>query len=399
ALPHYREALRLRPDYAKAHINYGVALVARGDLEEALRFLNEGVRLSPDSAEAHSSLGTALCSQGRLDDALAEYEQAIDLKADYAEAHWNRALVRLLRGDLERGWPDYEWRWRCTRRSPVPDFTQPRWDGGPLQGRTILLHAEQGLGDTLHFVRYAPLVKACGGRVIVQCQAALIPLLRRSPGIDELAPWGEPSPPFDVQTPLMSLPGLFHTTLETVPADIPYLFADPDLAAHWQRQLSVVSGRRIGITWQGSPRHHWDCHRSVPLSAFEPLAQIDGVQLISLQQGHGVEQLRHWQGRTPVLQPGDFVDRANGPFMDTAAILCNLDLVIAVDTALAHLAGGLGVPVWLALHHTPDWRWLLERADNPWYPTARLFRQPAPGDWASVFGRIADWLRCQFLMK
>lgn len=393
ALRHYHEALRLRPDYAKAHTNLGVALVARGDLEAALHFLSEGVRLLPDSAEAHSSLGTALCSQGRLDDALAEYEEAIQLKPNYPDAHWNRALVRLLRGDLERGWPDYEWRWRCSRHSPMPDFSQPRWDGEPLDGRTVLLYAEQGLGDTLHFIRYAPLVQARGGPVIVQCQGSLIPLLSRCRGIDGLAAWGEPSPSFDVHVPLMTLPSLFHTTLGTIPADIPYLFADPDLIAHWRRQLSPLSGRRIGITWQGSPRHAWDRHRSVPLAAFEPLGQIDGVQLISLQQGEGAEQLRDWRGRLPIINLGDLLDRANGSFMDTAAILCNLDLLISVDTALAHLAGGLGVPVWLALLHTPDWRWLLERSDNPWYPTARLFRQPVPGDWASVFRRMAEELR------
>jgi tetratricopeptide (TPR) repeat protein len=393
ALPHYHEALRLRPDYAKAHINLGVALVARGSVDEALRSLEEGVRLQPDSAESHSSLGTALCAQGRLDAALAEYEQAIELKPDYPDAYWNRALVRLLRGDLEHGWPDYEWRWRCARHSPMPDFTQPRWDGGPLDGRTVLLYAEQGLGDTLHFVRYAPLVKARGGRVIVQCQRALIPLLSHSPGIDGLTAWGDIPPPFDVYVPLMSLPSLFHTTLETIPAGIPYLFADPERIAHWRRELAPVRGLRVGITWQGSPRHPWDRHRSVPLALFEPLARNEGVQLISLQQGHGTEQLLDLAGRFPVLSLGDLVDRTAGPFMDTAAILRNLDLVVSVDTAIAHLAGGLGVPLWLAVHHTPDWRWLLDRDDNPWYPSARLFRQPAPGDWASVFGRMAEELQ------
>ncbi len=367
--------------------------MARGQVEEALRSLQEGVRLQPDSAESHSSLGTALCAQGRLDAAVAEYEQAIQLKPDYPDAHWNRALVRLLCGDLERGWPDYEWRWRCARHSPMPDFTQPRWDGGPLDGRTILLYAEQGLGDTLHFIRYAPLVKARGGRVIVQCQGTLIPLLSRSAGIDGLAAWGDAPPPFDVYVPLMTLPSLFHTTLETVPADIPYLIADPDLIAHWRRALTPIRGLRVGIAWQGSPRHPWDRHRSVPLAAFEPLARIEGVQLISLQQGHGVEQLRDLAGRFPVLDLGELVDRTAGPFMDTAAILHNLDLVVSVDTAIAHLAGGLGVPLWLAIHHTPDWRWLLDRDDNPWYPSARLFRQPAPGDWASVFDRMTEELR------
>jgi tetratricopeptide (TPR) repeat protein len=340
ALASYDEALRLRPDYVKAHVNKGVALVARCEVEAAVASLRRGVELQPDFAEAHNSLGTALSAQGHLDEALAQYEEAIRLKPDYPDAHWNRSLVRLLQGDYERGWPDYEWRWRCKRTTPLPALSQPRWDGGPLGGRTVLLYAEQGLGDTLQFVRYAPLVQQKGGRVVLQCQGALVPLLARCRGLDEIIPWGAPAPACDAWAPLLSLPGLFGTTLAAVPAEVPYLFADPALVEHWRRQFAAVSGFTVGIAWQGSPRHAWDRHRSAPLACFEPLARVPGVRLIGLQQGPGREQLG--QAAFPVADFGDLVDRTAGAFMDTAAILHSLDLVVTIDTALAHLGGGWG---------------------------------------------------------
>ncbi|HMF11043.1 MAG TPA: tetratricopeptide repeat protein, partial [Gemmataceae bacterium] len=287
ALACYRKALDLRPDYAKAHVNLGVALVARGEIDTAVQSLERGVALQPDFAEAHNSLGTALSVQGKLDEAIARYEHAIALKPDYPDAHWNRALAWLLQGDFARGWTDYEWRWRCKRTTALPAYRQPRWDGTPLQGRTVLLYAEQGLGDTIQFVRYAPLVQAQGGRVLLQCQDGLVPLFSRCAGIDQLVGWTATPPSFDVWTPLLSLPGILKTTLETIPAKVPYLFADPELVAHWRHELAPVRGFRVGIAWQGSPRHAWDRHRSVPLAAFESLARVEGVRLVSLQQNHG----------------------------------------------------------------------------------------------------------------
>ena len=339
------------------------------------------MELDPDFAKAHNTLGTILSARGQVEDALAHYETAIGLKPDYAHAHWNRALVRLLLGDYPRGWADYEWRWQCKKAFHLPAFSQPRWDGGPLTGKTILLYAEQGLGDTLHFVRYARLVQLCGGRVVLQMPAstysASFALCRHR----RVVPWGSPPPAFDVYAALMSLPALFGTTLENIPAEIPYLHADPNLVEHWRRQLTVVDGFKVGIAWQGSTTHAWDRHRSVPLTAFAPLAEVPGVRLISLQKGPAAQQAESVSGGIPVADFGDLVDRTSGAFMDTAAILKGLDLVICVDTAVAHLAGGMGVPVWLALHHTPDWRWLRGREDSPWYPNVRLFRQPSPGEW------------------
>jgi tetratricopeptide (TPR) repeat protein len=393
ALACYEAALRFRPEYAKAYVNRGVALVAAGRFDDAIASLSHGVELTPDSADAHTSLGAALSARRRMDDALAHYDRALELDPGHVEAEWNRSLVWLQRGDYERGWPAYESRWRCKRVVAHPDFKEPRWDGSPLEGRTILLYGEQGLGDVLHFVRYAPLVKARGaGKVILMCQNALVRLLTRTPGIDGWVGWGATPPPFDVWVPLMSLPTSFHTTLETIPAEVPYVFPDPELVAHWGRQLAPVRGFRVGITWQGSPRHAWDRHRSCPLEAFEPLARVPGVHLISLQKGNGSEQLRALGGRFPVLSLGELLDEASGPFLDTAAVMPHLDLVICVDTALAHLAGAMARPAWLALIYSPDWRWLLDREDNPWYPTLRLFRQERPNDWASVFRRMAEEL-------
>ncbi len=391
ALASYDEAIRLRPDYVKAHVNRGIALVARGRIPEAAWSLRRAVELQPDFAEAHNSLAHVLSVEGRLDEALHEFERAIDLKPSYPDAHWNRSLLWLLRGDYERGWPAFEWRWRCNRTLPMPPIRQPRWDGSDITGKTILLHAEQGLGDTLHFVRYAPLVKERGARVILQCQGVLIPLLARTPGIDEFIPWGEPNPHCDVWLPLMSLPAVFGTTLKTVPAEVPYLHADPARIEHWKRELAAVEGFRVGIAWQGSPRHPWDRHRSVSLSLFEPLSRVPGVHVVSLQKGQSDEQSAALARPFPLIRFGELVDRG-GAFTDTAAIIKNLDLVITIDSAIAHVAGGLGVPVWIVLHRTPDWRWMLDREDSPWYPTAVLFRQKSFGAWEEVFQRVREEL-------
>lgn len=387
----YQKALQFRPEYAKAFINRGIALIALGRIDEAVRDLERGEQLKPDLADAHASLGAAYSIQQRFDAALAHYDKATALQPDHAETRWNQSLIWLLRGDYARGWPAYEWRWKCKRTTPLPTITKPRWDGAPLDGRTILLYGEQGLGDTIQFARYAALCKARGGRVLVQCQNALLRLLSQTPGIDGLVGWGATPPPFDVWQPLMSLPAVFGTTVDTIPAEAPYVHPDPDLVAFWRRQLAPARGFRVGIAWQGSPRHAWDRHRSVALDQFEPLARVPGVQLISLQKGTGSDQLSA-DRRVPVLSLGNLVDETSGPFMDTAAILANLDLVITIDTAIAHLAGAMGVPTWVALTYTPDWRWLLGRADSVWYPSLRLFRQPKFGDWPAVFAEMAQQL-------
>ncbi len=422
AITNYQQALRFKPDYAEAHNNLGSALKDRGQFEEAVASLQQALRLQPNYAEAHNNLGNifqqqgkpaeavasyqqalrlrpnfveahnnlgfVLQQQGKLTEALASYHQALHFQPDYAEAHWNRALAWLLAGNYEQGLPEYEWRWRRNGMA-LPSFPQPLWEGGPLEGRTILLQAEQGLGDTLQFIRYAPLVQARGGSVLLACPAALIPLLSSCRGIERLLAEESSLPPFDVYAPLMSLPRIFGTTPATVPAQVPYLFADAALSNHWRQQRRSWQAFTIGIAWQGNPNYRGDRQRSIPLAQFAPLAALPGVQLVSLQKGPGTEQLRAGAGQFPVLDLESQLDETSGAFMGTAAVMQNLDLVITSDTAIAHLAGALGVPVWVALPFVPDWRWLLDREDSPWYPTMRLFRQQEWGHWPEVFARMA----------
>ena len=382
-----RRALELKPDFVEAHYNLGDALRAQGKLDEAVVCYRRALELKPDMVEAHNNLGNALMAAGKLDEAIACYRRALELEPDYAEAHSNRSLASLLMGNFEDGWPEYDWRWKANN-FVQPVFSQPLWDGRPLEGRSILLYAEQGLGDTLHFVRYAAQVKQRGGSVVVQCPRPLLSLLRSCAGIDQLVAEGDELPPFDVQAPLLSLPGVFHTTLENLPATIPYLYAEPDLVQRWQQELDRLAGFKIGIAWQGSPTHRNDRNRSIPLGLFEPLACCPGVQLLSLQKYTGAEQLQEVAQRFPIVDLASRLDEVSGAFMDTAAVMKTLDLVVTCDTAVAHLAGALGVPVWVALPFIADWRWLLDRSDSPWYPTMRLFRQESREDWQGVFRRI-----------
>jgi len=434
----YRQALQFKPNYAEACNSLGLALERQDKMDEALQCYQQALQIKPNSVEPRTNLGNVHWDQGRFDEALACYEQALRWHPEAPETHFNRARLRLLQGDWAMGWPEYEWRWQ-TKECPGFSFPQPRWDGTPLAGRTILLLAEQGLGDTLHFIRYCPLVKRLGGTVIVECQPALLRLLASVEGIDVLLARGLPPPAFHVYASLLSLPGLFHTTLANVPHAVPYLHADAELVAHWRQELrkssmcdvrcamseephltSHIAHRtshiRVGIAWQGNPAVVGDRHRSIPLARFAPLAQVEGVQLISLQKGPGSEQLypppfpppsgereTWWAGQFPVLNLGERLDEGTGAFMDTAAVMKNLDLVITSDTSIAHLAGALGVRVWVPLTLIPDWRWMLQREDSPWYPTMRLFRQTRRGCWEDVFERMAEELKavagCQLAEK
>jgi tetratricopeptide (TPR) repeat protein len=386
----YRQALRHKPDYAEAYHNLGTALAEQGRLAEAEACYREALRLRPEYIDACGNLATALMGQGKNAEATAVYERILEYQPASPDAHLSRALACLGLGQWGAAWADYEWRWRCLDFGTMP-YTQPLWDGSPLAGRTILLHAEQGLGDTLLTVRYAPLVQERGGTVLLVCQQGLLRLLAGIPGVDRLLGRGAALPPFDCHAPLMSLPGIFGTTPDTVPAEIPYLFADPALVGYWQRALPAEGEFRVGIAWQGNPRFKADRQRSIPLAQFAPLAEVPGVRLISLQKGAGSEQVRDVS--FPLMDLGPRLDEAAGAFMDTAAVMKNLDLVIAADTAAAHLAGALGVSAWLALPFSAHWVWLMNREDTPWYPTLRLFRQRTWGNWEEVFARMAVELR------
>ena len=388
-----QQALRLNPGYAVADNNLGVVYRDQGRLEAAIECYHRALAKNPHYADAHNNLGNALHDLGQFEASITCYQEAVRLKPDYAEAHLSLAISWLLVGNMEAGWPEYDWRFAC-KRPERPPFVEPIWDGSPLDGKTILLYGEQGFGDKLQFIRYAPLVKARGGRVVVACNPALMKIFSRSPGIDVLVPIPDGElPQFDVYANLMTLPAIFQTRMETIPCEVPYLFADPDLVAHWREKLGVSSTFKVGIIWQGSQHNFGARTRTLALKQFAPLAEVPGVEFVSLQKGFGTEQLAEMAGKMEIIELGDQFDGASGAFMDSAAVMQNLDLVISADTSIGHLAGGLRVPVWVAIPFVPDWRWLRDREDSPWYPTMRLFRQPRTGDWESVFRRMADELR------
>ena len=381
------QAIQLKPQMPQPHNNLGAVLEAQGRCEEAVACYRQALRLDPGHAPAHNNLGNVLRSQGRPREAAACYEKALESQPDYAEAHWNRALALLVTGDFEAGWQEYGWRLRLKGLAPR-QFPQPLWDGAALGGRTILLHAEQGLGDTLQFIRYAPLVKQSGGRVLLECQAPLAPLLETVRGVDQVIPAGSPLPDFDVQAPLLELPQIFGTALATIPAEVPYLAGDPKRVARWRRKIVRPGKRAIGLVWAGNPAHTNDRNRSLPLSCFAPLARLPGVRLFSLQKGPQAAELLAPPAGLRLRDLGQEL----ADFAETAAAILNLDLVITADTAVAHLAGALARPVWTLLPFAPDWRWLLDRADSPWYPTMRLFRQPRPRDWAAAIEKVREAL-------
>jgi Flp pilus assembly protein TadD len=411
----FQQAIGLQPDFSMAHNNLGNVHRAKGQWAEATVCYREAVRLQPDYPEANGNLGVALQELGKPEEALVWYDQSLRLNPDHAETHVNRAMLWLVLGKLEEGWEEFEWRWR-TKDLPGYFLRQPRWDGSDLHGRTIFIYAEQGLGDTFQFIRFLPLVIKRGGTIVLECQKPLLLILSDFSGVDQLFARGSQPPAFDVHIPLMSLAGIFHTTLESIPLDIPYLHADCSLVNRWRNMSGVRcpvsgvsdsssdsghrtpdSGRcfRVGIAWQGNAGKPFDCHRSMPLAHFAHLARVPGVRLISLQKGQGVEQLQSWTSDTGLRTPDNLssLDEESGAFMDTAAVMQNVDLIISSDTAVPHLAGAMGIPVWVALPLASDWRWLVQREDSPWYPTMRLFRQTQYGDWDSVFTRIAAELK------
>lgn len=388
AIAAYRRAIALKPDYAEAYNNLGIALANNPVwLDEAIAAYRHAIALKPDYAEAYNNLAAAV-SFHSLAEAGEYYRQAAILKPDFAEARFNLSLIQLLGGDFDAGWDGYEWRWRCEgNRSRA--FSQSAWDGTALAGRTILLHPEQGYGDTLQFIRYAPLIKQIGGQVIVECPPPLARLLRTAPGIDQLVEAGSALPAFDVHLPLLSLPRVFRTRLDSIPANAPYLLPPDDFHSALDSALASCQGRqRVGVVWAGRETHRNDTNRSCPLACFVELAERLGLTLFSLQKGPrslaGID--------TPAGFPITDLSAHLDDFYDTALAIMRLDLVITVDTSVAHLAGALGRPVWVLLPFLPDWRWLLDREDSPWYPSMRLFRQATPGDWKGVFQRIADAL-------
>jgi Tfp pilus assembly protein PilF len=375
------------PTHFEAFYNLGVTQAALGEFEQAESNYRICLRLNPEHRGAHNNLGNMLRELGRYDEALSHLDHALAVDPNSAQAHYNRALVWLSQGKLSEGWPEYEWRWRCPEFHPRHQQV-PAWNGSPLADATLLVHAEQGLGDTMQFIRYLPQVLERVPNTLVEVQPALVPLLRQS-GYWGLVPQGSAVPRLDVQLPIASLPRVLKTTLDTIPHDVPYLSASEELTTAWRAHFARQDSFKVGIAWQGNPNYREDRFRSIPLKQFAPCAAVPGVQLFSLQKGTGVEQITAVGSEFRVVDLGSNIDQLTAPFLDTAAIMKSLDLVITSDTAIAHLAGALAVPVWVALRHGPDWRWMASGQASPWYPTMRLFRQRALGDWPSVFGEMA----------
>jgi tetratricopeptide (TPR) repeat protein len=389
----YRNALRVTPDNADVLNNLGNALKDQGLFEESLACFEQALRHRPTFADALNNMGLAFKDQGRFQEAGQAFQNAIALEPGHHLALWNRCLLNLLHGDFAAGWPDHEQRW--FQQGVVPrTFKEPRWDGSPLHGKTILVFAEMGLGDTIHFLRFLPAVKRLGGTVVLECQPALINLFAGYPGADVVVAVGKPLPAFDVQIPLLSLPSVFGTTLDTIPNDSPYLRSDPQHVEKWRHCLfsgepKATTELTIGIAWHANPKHTGFNHKSFPLRCFGPLSQAPNIRLVSLQVGPETQQLA--QTNFSVTDLGSRFDPDS--LEDLAGAMMSLDLIVTVDTGVAHLAGALGVPVWVALPFVACWRWLRDREDSPWYPTMRLFRQRKLNDWDDVFQRIAAALR------
>lgn len=379
------ETVRLDPSLAEAHYNLGNALWRAGRASAAAESYKRAIALQPNHVMATASLGAALKALGRIEESLAAFDCAVKLAPDEPRARKGRAMSLLLLGRFPEGWSEFEWRWRLGDfSSPQRNYPTPPWDGGPLAGKRILLHWEQGLGDTIQFIRYAALAKRLGATVIAEVQPKLRRLLAGVEGIDTLVATGDELPPFDCHAPLMSLPRLLGTTLENIPAPLGYLKAEPTLAEKWRQRLATMPRPWVGLAWRGERRHTEDQFRSMPIEALAPLVEGHVASFVSLQQASEDDKIARAGLASRIRSFAAEMDQGPDAFIDTAAVIANLDLVITVDTSIAHLAAALGRPTWILLHAGPDWRWLKEGSRSPWYPSVRLFRQRALGDWDGV---------------
>lgn len=389
----YGKALTLQPDFPIALNNLGNSLRYTNDIEEADQCFDRAIALKPDYVNAYKNRGTLHVWTGDLERGLTWYEKALAINPNEAELHRNLGVIYLLQGRFEEGWREYRWRWQVGDLHR-PAVRAPLWEGSDVSGKMFLLTVEQGLGDTINFIRFAKLLRVRGAKTIVHCQPPLVALLQQSPELGPMYPNSLPfESPLDTHCSLLDVADILKLDEQTIPRSPSYLRPSQQLSQYWASRFPRRNDRlRVGIAWQGNPDHQADMFRSVPLNRFEALADVPGVELISLQSGFGVEQLATWRGVQPVTTLDENVDKTSGAFMDTAAIMQQLDLVITSDTSIAHLSGALGVPTWIALNFIPDWRWLLARSDSPWYPTIRLFRQPSLGNWSGVFREIREAL-------
>ena len=384
ALASYNRAIAINPDYAEAHSNRGVALRKLKRFDEALASYNRVIAINPDYAEAHSNRGVALAELKRFDEALASFDRAIAINPEYADANWNKSLVLLLTNNFQQGWELYEWRWKRENSDLKPrNFKQPLWLGEEsIENKTILLHAEQGLGDTIQFCRYAKLVKERGAKVLLEVPKALMGLLKTMDGVDELLEKGKALLAFDYHSPLLSLPLAFKTELDTIPFAQSYLSVRNNKQKEWEKILGETSKLRVGLAWSGSTIHKNDHNRSLTLQEMLPYLPED-YEYVSLQK-EVRESDKDVLATSGIKHFGEHLN----DFTDTAALCELMDIVISVDTSVAHLAGALGKTTWIMLPYSPDWRWLLDRDDSPWYPTVKLYRQDKIGEWISVLEKM-----------
>ncbi|HXE52102.1 MAG TPA: tetratricopeptide repeat-containing glycosyltransferase family protein [Tepidisphaeraceae bacterium] len=391
AIAHCRRAIELAPGFAEGHANLGALFSSIGEPEKGIEPLRRALALEPTNVKARYNLAEALARAGDFAQSTAEYERILQIDPNHAQAQFGLSLVRLRQGDLARGLEGYEWRWQTGDASiPRRQFASPLWDGGDLRGKTILLYSEQGYGDAIHFSRYAPMVAARGGRVVLECLPGLESLMASLRGVEQIVTFGRPLPAHDVRCPILSLPRVFGTRMESIPAEVPYLAAAADRIEQWRQRLGPrTDGLRIGLAWFGNSRQINNRERSIPPEMLSPLAQVPGVSFYQLQKYMD-------PAAAPAAPPGlplhDFTSEIRD-FVDTAALMENLDLVISTDTSVPHLAGALGRPVWLLTSFVPDWRWFLDRTDSPWYPTMRLFRQPRLREWQPVIEAVMAELR------
>ena len=386
ALINFEKAIAIKPDYANAYSNRGIALQELKRLDEALASYDKAIAIKPDYVEAHSNRGIALHELKRLDEALACYNKAINIKPDCTTAHWNLSLCNLLGGNFKNGWEEYEWRWKSeeiSKTAGVRNFSKPLWLGvESLKNKTILLYSEQGLGDTIQFCRYAQLVAELGAKVILEVQKPLVNLLQNLKGPIQIIAKGDTPTNFDYQCPLLSLPLAFKTELHTIPS-LQSIWTDEEKIAEWQAKLGKKSKLRIGIVWSGSAEHKNDHNRSLTLSKLLPYLSPN-LEYVCLQKELRATDKELLLDHRQIKYFGDKLE----DFTDTSALCELMDVVISVDTSIAHLAGTLGKPTWVLLPYCPDWRWLLDRNDSPWYPSAKLYRQEKIYDWNGVLEKV-----------
>jgi tetratricopeptide (TPR) repeat protein len=382
-----RQAISTDGRNAEAWHALGLLRSAQGETAAAEASFKRALELQPNFIPALINLGSLKAGLERFEDSLPYYDRALALAPDHAVGHWNRALALLTLGDYPAAWRDYDWRWQIPElvRSAEVKVLERRWRGEPVAGKTVLLHSEQGVGDTIQLARYAPLVARQGARVILAVQPTVVSLLAQLPGLERVVSVADPFPVYDLQASLPDLPGLFGTSLATIPEPQGYLVPDQVRAAKWKARLGAVPHRKIGLIWAGNPRHRDDRNRSIPLGTLEPLLRRDDVACFSLQVGDRSADLATLPPMARITDlAGELTD-----FSETAAVLAALDLLITVDTAPAHLGGALGRPTWLLITRQPDWRWMRHREDTPWYASLRLFRQERQGDWGPVIARVA----------